>query len=63
MHNWNNFENRLPEIEKWADNHAKRLEAMNKGCFEERPSKLGATLVVIGAIFLMALLIAMLWEV
>jgi hypothetical protein len=39
MNNWNDFEDRISEIEKWGENHQQRLSEMNKGCFEPQPSK------------------------
>jgi hypothetical protein len=59
MNNWNDFEDRLAEIEKWGDNHQRRLSEMNKGCFEPQQTKGDQAIVAIIVLLFMVLAAAL----
>jgi hypothetical protein len=59
MHNWNDFEDRIHEIKKWGDNHQRRLEEMNKGCFDANQAKGDQAIVAIIVLLFMFLAAAL----
>jgi hypothetical protein len=59
INNWKNFEDRIPEIEKWGDNHQRRLSEMNKGCFDAKQEKGDQAIVAIIILLFMVLAAAL----
>jgi hypothetical protein len=59
MNNWNDFEDRISEIEKWGENHQRRLSEMNKGCFDAQQTKGDQAIVAIIVLLFMVLAAAL----
>jgi hypothetical protein len=59
MNNWNDFEDRIHEIEKWGENHQRRLSEMNKGCFDAKQAKGNQAIVAIIILLFMVLAAAL----